>query len=294
VSTSAAATSASSAAASPASPLRSSAPAAPEHAAAAAASSAGGSASSTAASGSGSSPAPQPPSNGRKIIQSAQLALTSAPNHVEDVAQEVFDVVGRENGIVNRSTVTATGGTDGYAQFQLRVPSGSLSSTMNLLSRMRYAHVSSRTDNTQDVNDAYVSVTHRLADARALRTALLKQLANAVTQQQIDSINARIHDAEASIASDEATIRTLNRRINFSQITLSINAANAPAAVAHHSDSFTLGKAAHDAGRVLTVAAGVALIALAVLVPIALIVALALWIWAAIRHRRREQALDAA
>jgi hypothetical protein len=268
----------------------------PEHPTAAAAS---GSAASTASSagsafGSSSAPAPQPPSNGRKIIQSAQLALSTAPNHVEDVSQEVFDVVGRENGVVNRSTVTATGGTDGYAQFELRVPSGSLSATMNSLSRLRYAHVSSRTDNTQDVNDAYVNVTHRLADARALRTALLKQLANAVTQQQIDSTNARIRDAEASIASDEATIRTLNRRINFSQITVSINAANAPAPVTHGSGSFTLGKAVHDAGRVLTVAAGVALIGLAALVPIALIAAFALWIWAAIRHRRREQALDAA
>lgn len=239
-------------------------------------------------------PAPAPPRNGRKVIQSAQLALTSAPSRVEAVAQEVFDVVGRENGVVKRSTVTATAGDDGYAQFELRVSSASLSATMNLLSQLRYAHVSSRTDNTQDVNDAYVSVTHRLADARALRTALLKQLASAVTQTQIDSLNARIHDAEASIAADQATIRGLNRRIEFSQITLSINAASTPTPVSPHSGSFTIGKAAHDAGRVLTVAAGVALIALAALVPVSLVGALALWIAAAIRHRRREQALDAA
>jgi hypothetical protein len=238
--------------------------------------------------------APAPPNNGRKIIQSAQLALTTAPDRVEAVAQQVFDVLGRENGVVSRSTVTATGGPDGYAQFELRVPSSALSATMNSLSRLRYAHVSSRTDNTQDVNDAFVSVTHRLADARTLRTALLGQLAKAVTQQQIDSLNARIHDAEASIASDEATIRDLNRRINFSQITLSINAAAEPVPVSHQSGSFTLGKAAHDAGRVLTVAAGVVLIALAALVPVALIGALALWIGAAVRRRRREQALDAA
>ena len=45
--------------------------------------------------------------NGRKIIQSAQLALTAPPSHIDAVAQEVFDVVGRENGIVNSSTVTA-------------------------------------------------------------------------------------------------------------------------------------------------------------------------------------------
>jgi hypothetical protein len=262
-------------------------------ASAAAASGSSGSAASSAAAGSGSAPAPQPAPNGRKLIQSAQLALTSARSRVETVAQEVFDVVGRENGVVNRSTVTATGGPDGYAEFQLRVPSSSLSATMNLLSRLRYAHVSSRTDNTQDVNDAYVNVTHRLTDARALRTALLGQLANAVTQAQIDSLTARIHDAEASIAGDEATIRTLNRRINFSQITLSLNAAAPPAPFSHHS-GFTLGKAAHDAGRVLTVAAGVALISLAALVPVALVGALAWWIWAAIGRRRREQALDAA
>ena len=49
---------------------------------------------------------------------------------------------------------------------------------------------------------------------------------------------------------------------------------------------------AHDAGRVLVVAAGVALIALAVLVPVGLVVGLALWVAFAIRRRRREQALD--
>jgi Domain of unknown function (DUF4349) len=238
-------------------------------------------------------PAPQPQSNGRKIVQSAQLALVAPANRIDSVAQEAFDVIGRENGIVSRSTVTATGGSDGYAQFDLRVPSSSLSQTMSALSSLHYAHVSSRTDNTQDVNDAYVSVNHRLADARALRTALLKQLAQATTQQQIDSLTARIHDAEASIASYEATIRGLNRRINFSDISLTINAGSTPTPVSH-GGGFTLGKAAHDAGRVLTVAAGVALIALAALVPVALIVALGLWIGAAIRRRRREQALDAA
>jgi hypothetical protein len=239
-------------------------------------------------------PAPQPQSNGRRIVQSAQLALSAAPNRIDQVGQEAFDVIGRESGIVNRSTVTATGGSDGYAEFQLRVPSAALGATMTALSELRYAHVSSRTDSTQDVNDAYVSVSHRLADARALRTALLKQLANAVTQQQIDSVTARIHDVEASIASDQATLRNLNGRIDYSQITLTINAAYAPVPASHSSGSFTIGKAAHDAGRVLTVAAGVALITLAALVPLTLVGALAWWIAAATRRRRREQALDAA
>ena len=64
------------------------------------------------------------------------------------------------------------------------------------------------------------------------------------------------------------------------------------APVTHKSGGFTIGKAAHDAGRVLTVVAGVALIALAALTPVALVIALAWWVGAALRRRRREQALD--
>jgi Domain of unknown function (DUF4349) len=238
-----------------------------------------------------SSPAPQPLPNGRKIIQSAQLALSAPPSHIDDVATEVFHVVGDENGVVNSSEVTAS--SNGYAQFQLSVPSSALQATMSSLSQLRYASVSSRTDATQDVNGQYLSDQRKLADARALRTSLLGQLARATTQAQIDSLTAQIHDAEASISSDEATLRGLNHQINFSQITVTINAA--PATVTHRgSGSFTLGKAAHDAGRVLTVAAGVALISLAALTPVALIGALAGWIVVTVRRRRREQALDLA
>jgi hypothetical protein len=174
----------------------------------------------------------------------------------------------------------------------LSVPSSNLAGTMASLSSLRFAHVSSRTDATQDVNDQYQRDTRALADARALRTSLLKQLANATTQTQIDSLNAQIHDAEASISSDEATLRHLQHQINFSQITLTINAPYPVAVSSKSSGGFTLNRAAHDAGRVLTVAAGVALIALAALVPVALVAALAWWIATAIRRRRREQALD--
>lgn len=235
--------------------------------------------------------APQPPPNGRKIVQSANLQLTAGQTRIEDVAQEVFDVVGRENGVVRNSSVTA--GPGGYAQFQLSIPSGNLAATMTALSNLRYAHVAFRTDITQDVNNTYVRETRRLADDRALRSSLLRQLAKAVTTQQINSVNARIHDAVAAIARDEAALRSLNNKVNFSQISVEVN-GSAPAVAQHRSGGFTLGQAAHDAGRVLTVVAGVALIALAALVPLALVGALGLWIGTALRRRRREQALDMA
>lgn len=239
-------------------------------------------------------PSPQLPANGRQVVQSAQLQLTAPPTRIDQVAQEAFNVIGLEHGVVNHSTVTATGGQDGYGDFQLSVPSANLADTMTRLSSLRYANIASRTDVSQDVNNQYVSDVRRLADAKALRTSLLKQLAQAVTQTQIDSLKAQIHDAEASISSAEGTLNSLKHQIGFSQIELTINAGAVPVPQKSHSGGFTIGKAAHDAGRVLTVAAGVALIALAALVPVGLVVALALWIGLTLRRRRREQALDAA
>ena len=150
----------------------------------------------------------------------------------------------------------------------------------------------SRTDSSQDVTDQYGAAQRALADARALRTSLLKQLADATTTEQVDSLKAQIRDAEASISSDQATLNRLNQQVGFSQLSLQINARTVPTPVSHGSGGFGIGKAAHDAGRVLTVAAGVALIALAALTPIALLAALFWWVGSALRRRRREQALD--
>jgi hypothetical protein len=252
-----------------------------------------------AANGSATSAAPsalQPPPNGRKITQSAQLALTTASSRIESVAQEAFNVVGQQHGFIQHSSVTQAGGSSGYAFMTLSVPSSSLSQTMSMLSALQYAQVASRTDNVQDVNNQYNQDTRRLADARALHTSLLKQLADATTTQQIDSIQAQIHDVERTISGDETALNNLNHRISFSSISLTIGSRQTPIATPAHHDSggLTIGRAWHDAGRVLTVAAAVGLIALAGLVPVALLAALAWWAGARVAQRRRERALDLA
>ncbi len=254
-------------------------------------STASGAAASTSASGSAAPPL-QPPTTGRKVVQGAQLNLAAAPNRIDDVAQEVYDVIGQVNGIVQNSSVTQ-GGLAGSANFQLSVPSGALGQTLSRLSSLTYAQVVSRTDSSQDITDQYGAATRALADARALRTSLLKQLANAVTTDQVDSLKSQINDAEASISSDQATVNRLNHQVNYSQLSVFVNAQSVPPPVAHHGGGgFTLHKAVHDAGRVLMVVAGVALIGIAALAPVALVVALAWWVGAALRRRRREQALD--
>ena len=228
----------------------------------------------------------------RQVVQSAQLILGVAPKQIDDVSQQVFNVVGQEKGYVNGSNVTS-GGPDSNAFFQLSVPSANLAATLAALSELRGAHVVSRSDNTNDITAAVGGAGQRLAEARALRRSLLKQLANATTTEEVTSIQARLHDANASIASDLSKLRGLQRQVAYSNITLRIQSNTAPPPVTHHNSSgFTLGKAAHDAGRVLVVVAGVGLIVLAVLIPIGLVAALLAWVGFAIRRRRRDQALD--
>lgn len=236
----------------------------------------------------------EPQANGRRQVQSAQLALTTPARRLDTVAQEAFGVIGQENGIVEHSRVNATA-AGGDAELSLSVPNANLQATMTRLSTLRYAAVASRNDSSDDVNNRYLSETRRLADARALRTSLLRQLAAATTQQEVNSLKARVHDVAASISSDEATLAALNHRVAFSRLQLTINAGSfaAPGPPAD-SGGFTLHTALHDAVRVLTVGAGVALIALAVLVPLGLLLALGLWVVHAVRRRGREQALDAA
>src|SRR5207302_9655029 len=132
----------------------------------------------------------------------------------------------------------------------------------------------------------------QLAQARALRTSLLKQLQNAVTQSQIDAIKARLADVNARISSDEAALRSVNRRVSYSHISLTVQGRFLP--LSHKSHGFTFGKAARDAGHVLEVAAGVALIALAVMLPLGLVGALVWWAALPARRHRRAQALDVA
>ena len=173
----------------------------------------------------------------------------------------MFNVVGEANGIVDHSAVTQTGGPDGSADFQLRVPSGNLSQTLARLSALRGAQVVSRTDNSQDVNSQYVSAKRQLADDQALRTGLLKQLAAAVTQQQIDSLKAQLRNAEAidllrpGGAAPAQLPDRLQPRHGDHQRRLGTHPGDPP----QHSGGFTLGHAAHVAGRVLVVAAGVGL-----------------------------------
>ncbi|MFZ0384545.1 MAG: DUF4349 domain-containing protein [Solirubrobacteraceae bacterium] len=244
---------------------------------------------------------PTAPTGGnRQVVQSARLALSTRPKQVDAVAQQVFDVVGSEQGFVASSSVTATGNPDSSADFQLSVPSANLQPTLISLSQLHGATVVSSTNSSQDITGKVGGAGRRLAEARALLRSLLRRLANAHTTEQVDSLKAQIRGANAAIDRDQAALNGLHRQVQYSRIAVTIQ-GSAPAgggAAGGSSGSggsgFTLHRAGHDAVRVLVVAAGVLLIALAVAIPLALVAALVAWLWLRLRRHRRESALDRA
>ncbi len=234
---------------------------------------------------------------GAKQIRSAQIDLTTPNQHVNQVASEVIGVVSFEHGTVMSSQITAASSASGggYATFTLRVPTANLQTTVDQLSRLRYADLASSTAGSQNVSDQYASDQRQLGDAQALRGSLLKALATAATQQQIDSIDAQLKLASGQVTRWQRALASLNHRISFSTVTVQVNAGGLPILpVAHRASGLTLGRAWHDALRVLVVSAGVALIALALAIPLGLAAALLAWLWLWSRRRRREQALDQA
>jgi hypothetical protein len=234
-------------------------------------------------------PAPAPMS-GRKVERSSTVELGAPADAVDDVAQGVLGVVDRNGGIVDASTV-ATRGDGGEARFELRIPAARLQAALGQLSRLPDARVLSRTDDTLDVNQAYVSVRRKLDGAEAERGGLLRALERTTDADEVDRLKQRLDAVEGRIAALRRSQRALDRRVDYSRVELTVRAVEDDGG---GGAGFTPGSALDDAGRLLAVTAGVIVLAAAALVPLAL---LALLVWPlarAARRRRREQALDHA
>jgi hypothetical protein len=225
------------------------------------------------------------PLSGRKVERNTELALSTARDDVQSVADDVISTTQRFGGIVDTSQIS-TSDNEASATFTLRIPTARLDDAIAALSKL--AHVSSLSQGATDITGSFVSAIDRLKDARAERRALLKALGNATTTQGVDAIKARLRDNRSQIAAIKGELNALRRRANMSQVNVAVEGNG------HKSGgAWTPGDAANDALRVLEVAAGVLLIGLAIAIPVALIGGSGALVARSARRRRRESALDA-
>jgi len=230
------------------------------------------------------------PGAARKVERAAQLALTTKASDLQEAADGVVRATDRVGGYVQGSEVNAAG-RNGYAQFDLRVPADRLQEALAAYSRL--ASVRSRTQQTSDITSTFNSATERLGDARAERRALLRALAKATTANETASLRARLKLVNSEISRANGDLAAVKRRASYSRVTVTIEPKRAGSAAPAADDGrWTPGDAIGDAGRVLGVAAGVAIVGIAAIAPLAVLLALGLLGTGALRRRRREAALD--
>lgn len=238
--------------------------------------------------------APAVPPNGstsarqRRVERSTRLELTTTD--VQAAGDGVVRATQAAGGFVQSSQI-ATGDGHSTASFVLRVPTGRLDDALARLSRL--GHVKSLQQSAEDITNAYNGASARLAEARAERSGLLRALSKATTAQEISSLRARIADNRRTLQRYERELAAVRNRADYATVGVEVTGVARKHAAAPGGGSWTPGDAAHDAVRVLEVSAGVALIALAVLVPLGLVGAAGGFAAVAVRRRRREAALSA-
>jgi Domain of unknown function (DUF4349) len=257
----------------------------------------GGGASSGASTAAGTETAPltqaRPPGSGdprsdsrtaRKVERSATMTLGARGADIDAVADGVARVATTLGGFVASSSISSGSGGD----LELRVPSGRLDDAIDRLGRL--AHVRQLDRSTLDITALSVSARARIADLIAERRSVLRQLARATTLDEIDRLKARLRSVNARLAAARAQSRRIDNRAAYASLAVQLVAEHRSGA----SGGWSPRDAWHDALRVLEVAAGVALVAFAVAVPLAL---LGVPAWLARRRltrHRRERALDLA
>lgn len=221
----------------------------------------------------------------RQIERSAEIGLLADPADVAMDSAKVFGAVHDAHGIVLHSTTTA--GRHAGADFDLLIPSTRLGDALAAFSAID--EVRTRHEATTDITAPTVAVGEQLQDSQAKIDGLLAQLATTESESEREALEIELSRERHHAAVLRTHLDQLHRRTDYSRVSVRIEAG---ASASGSSGGWGIDNAFHDAGHILGIAAGVTLIALAVLTPLALIALLA---WLAHRlwlRTRREHALD--
>ncbi len=221
----------------------------------------------------------------REIERSAQMVLGAEPAEVRKAASEVFETVHAYRGIVLSSSIRDGGEGEAGARFELLIPSARLGDAMAEFSAI--GEVRSRREATADITAPTVRTGELLRDSRARVEGLLAQLANADTDTERAVAEAQLRDERRRAAYLRSQLSDLQRRANLSRVGLRIE-SGAPTGSPDESGGWGIADALGDAGHILAIAAGVSIIGLAIVGPLALIALLA-WLANRARIKRARQ-----
>jgi hypothetical protein len=223
---------------------------------------------------------------GRVQQLGASVTLGTTPAAVQEISDQVAQLTVREGGYVQTSDVQVQQQGASQATLALRLPSARLSAALASIGRL--APVRAESQSLQDITGSYNAARQQLSDTEAEQRALLRALAAATTEGQIDSLHERLAQSRAAITRAQASLNAVSQRASTAEVEVSV-LGDARAG----DEGLTLHSGLHDVGRVLLVALIAILILFAVLVPLALVIGVlagARRLW---RRYQRERVLNA-
>jgi hypothetical protein len=226
----------------------------------------------------------------RQIERNSDVVVATEPEDVGEASSKVFETVHAYDGVVLDSSTRDGSGTRPEATFELLIPSGKVGDAMAAFSRI--GEVVSRHEQTTDITAPTVGTNERLQDSEARIEGLLAQLGEATTDSEREAVEAVLGSERRHAANLKSKLAGLHQRADLSRVTVRIDGGRgAVSPSGDEEEGWGIGSALDDAGHLLSVAAGVTIVALAVLSPLLL---LALLAWLAGRtwtRRARERAL---
>jgi Domain of unknown function (DUF4349) len=222
---------------------------------------------------------------GRIQQLAASLSLTATPSDVQAIADRVARLVVNYGGFVQSSQVQVQQAGTSEASLMLRLPSAKLSGALASLGGL--APVRAESQSLQDITDEYDGARQRVTDATAERQALLRALARATTQEQIENLHERLAQTSRAIAQARSAFQTISRHASTAEVEVTVVGDTRPG-----SEGLTLHRGLRDAGRVLVVTLVVLMVAVATVLPLALLFTALFAARRTWRRYQRERVLD--
>lgn len=167
----------------------------------------------------------------RKLIRNADLSFET--DDFDAFLEQIQSETKALGGYIESSDIQGAGGQeantytsrDRYADFTLRIPSEKLDSFLTFASGK--AHLTRKTENTQDVTLQYHDIESRKKALTAEQDRLLTLMAQAESMDAVIAIESRLSDIRYQLESLESNLRLYDNQVQYSTVTLRVRETRA-------------------------------------------------------------------
>jgi len=214
---------------------------------------------------------------GPKVIETAQLSLTTKKGRFDDAYQRANEVAGRYRGYVETSASEGVRTKSG--SLTLRVPSQYFQAALHDLRGL--GTVTAQSVTGQDVTSQYVDLQARLRNWQAQAAVLLTLMGKATTIGDTLRIQNELSTVQLRIEELKGQLRVLDNQTSYSTIEVSMRESGVALVAASTTHRSGLARAWHDAVHGFVGVISAVVVGLGYLIPIALLLGL---IWLAVRR----------